>query len=453
MSNKSVLLEPAAEIPIVYECDLCVIGGSCTGLFAAIRAARLGLKVAIVEQANCFGGVATISMVCVWLSFMDTAFSCNIVGGLSQETIDRLKKVNAVTESPNDWSVGFRFNSNELKIELDEMAKAAGLKVYFHTMFVKPHVENGQIAGAIIENKSGRGAIRARFFIDASGDADLAYRAGVPTYEEEHRNPSTTGVHFANWSSLGNVDFPGLNAHIRAHAAKEGLPNGFAWEARIPNSDVHMLAATRILNNNPTLADDFTAGEIEGRRQVRALSRIFKRAVPTSNLEIVALAQRMGIRETRKVHSRHRVTSEEVLYGVRYEDAIANGSYRVDVHHQDKPGVTFKYLDGSQTYIVPGEPFHQSRWRSETAENPTFYQIPYRSLVPQGPYGNLLVAGRMLDSDIEAFGALRVMVNMNQTGEAAGVAAYLALKNNYSAGDVNPETLRKTLADGGSIII
>ena len=214
-----------------------------------------------------------------------------------------------------------------------------------------------------------------------------------------------------------------------------------------------MIAGTRIFNNNPTNADEFTAGEIEGRRQVRVISRILKKAVPESNLTLVGLPQRMGIRDTRHVRSYYKITGEDVLWGKQYEDGIANGSYRVDIHHQDKPGVTFRYLDGSQTYLVPGEPYHQSRWRPETAENPTFYQIPYRTLVPQGPYGNLLVAGRMLDSDAEAFGALRVMVNLNQMGEAAGVAAYLALKNNSTALQVKPKALRDTLREGGSEII
>ena len=450
MSNAPTLHEPASEIPVIHECDLCVIGGSCTGLFAAIRAARLGLKVAIVEQANRFGGVATLSMVNVWLSLRTTTFDRQIVGGLSTEVIARLKKQNQLRESENDCSVGCVFNSSELTIELDEMAHEAGLKIYFHTMFVKPHVENNQLKAVIVENKSGRGAIRARFFIDASGDGDLAYRLGLETYMEQHWNPSTTCAHFAGWNSLGNADY---NALIRAHASEENLPMGFIWGQTIPNSDVYMIAGTRIFNNNPTNADEFTAGEIEGRRQVRVISRILKKAVPESNLTLVGLPQRMGIRDTRHVRSYYKITGEDVLWGKQYEDGIANGSYRVDIHHQDKPGVTFRYLDGSQTYLVPGEPYHQSRWRPETAENPTFYQIPYRTLVPQGPYGNLLVAGRMLDSDAEAFGALRVMVNLNQMGEAAGVAAYLALKNNSTALQVKPKALRDTLREGGSEII
>jgi hypothetical protein len=125
----------------------------------------------------------------------------------------------------------------------------------------------------------------------------------------------------------------------------------------------------------------------------------------------------------------------------------------VDIHHTDKPGITFRYLDGREVYCQPGVGDANSRWRAESSSNPTYYQIPYRSLVPQGPYGNVLAAGRFIDADEQAHAAIRVMVNMNQTGEAAGTAAYLALKDKVAAKDINTDTLRKTLAEGGSIVL
>jgi len=152
------------------------------------------------------------------------------------------------------------------------------------------------------------------------------------------------------------------------------------------------------------------------------------------------------------VRAHHTLTGEEVLTGHRFPDAIANGSYRVDVHHQDKPGLTFRYLDGRESYVAPGQPSVEGRWRGDLPENPTFYQIPYRTIVPQG-YPNLLMAGRMIDADPEAHAAIRVMVNMNQTGEAAGVAAYLALTRSESVQTLDPQLVRQTLAAGGSVII
>ena len=142
-----------------------------------------------------------------------------------------------------------------------------------------------------------------------------------------------------------------------------------------------------------------------------------------------------------------------MLYGKQFDDAIAYGSYRVDVHHDDKPGLTFRYLDGTEHYVRPGHPHEVGRWRSEQAVDPTYYQIPYRSLIPQTKYNNLLAAGRFIDADEQAHGAIRVMVNMNQTGEAAGTAAWLSLKNNTSAAHVNTKELRGVMAENGSIML
>ena len=174
--------------------------------------------------------------------------------------------------------------------------------------------------------------------------------------------------------------------------------------------------------------------------------------IPDSRVVLQALPSQIGIRETRHVKCQYQITGDDILYGRRFKDAIANGSYRVDIHHQDKPGLTFKYLDGTQVYSRPGYPHVKGRWREKIQTNPTFYQIPFRSLVP-GKYDNLIAAGRMLDADLVAFSAVRVMVNMNQTGEAAGTAAYLALDGNTPIPTLNAAKVRSVLAEQGSVII
>ncbi len=253
----------------------------------------------------------------------------------------------------------------------------------------------------------------------------------------------------SGWSTLTT----NFQRAIYENAEAFGIPEGFAWGATVPGSDIFMMAATRVPKANPALADDLTAAEIEGRRQVRALFDIFKKVCPENQLVLQALPSRIGVRESRHVRCLHQLKGEELLYGRRFPDAIANGSYRVDIHHQDKPGNTFKFLDGREVYERPGFPNQQGRWRPETAENPTFYQIPYRSMVPRNGPDNLLVAGRMIDADETAHGAIRVMVNMNQVGEAAGVAAVLALKDGVAARAIDTDRLRNTLTEGGSVII
>ncbi len=442
--------EPARDIPVLGEYDLCVVGGSCTGVFAAVRAARLGLSVAIVERMGSFGGVATISLVNVWHSPYDQAFQRTIFRGLSVELMERLRKRDAIRECERDPSWAWAFNSAEMQIELDEVISEHGITPWLHTSFAAPLRDGaGNLAAIAVETKSGRGAIRARFFIDASGDGDLCQRAGLETYVASRRQPSTTCALFGGWESLQGVDWQLL---LRQHGAEFGLPEGFAWGAKVPGTEAHMLAATRIYQDCST-AEGFSSAEIQGRRQVRAIQDLLRKYAPKSRLSLHALPARIGIRETRHVGCLHRLTGDEVLYGRRFPDAIANGSYRVDIHHTDKAGITLRYMDGTETYARPGYPYVQSRWRSETAENPTFYQIPYRSLVPLGSPGNLLAAGRFIDADEQAHAAIRVMVNMNQTGEAAGTAAYLALRDNISAAEVDTEELRSTMAAGGSVII
>ena len=448
-TSQNYLHEPARETPVVQECDLCVLGGSCTGVFAAVRAARLGLSVAIIERMGSFGGVATLSQVNVWHTFFDEVFQRQIIGGLSRELIESLQKRGAVSESPNNLSVGWYYNSAEMQIELDELVLKHSITPWLHSNFVAPHLDGDKLNAVIIENKSGRGAIKARFFIDATGDGDLCRRLPLTMYSSANRQPSTTCALFGGWESLRNIDWQKLT---RDHGAEFNLPQGFAWSAPVPGTDSRMLAGTRVYQDCSD-ATGLTQAEMEGRRQVRAIQDLLRRYAPEAKIGLQALPARIGIRETCHVRCLHQLTGEELLGGKRYPDAIANGSYRVDIHHHDKPGITLRYLDGRQEYVCPGQPWQPGRWRPESAENPTFYQIPYRCLVPQGPFENLLAAGRFIDANDEAHGAIRVMVNMNQTGEAAGVAAWLALEHQQSAAQVDVAKLRKTLADGGSVML
>lgn len=440
--------EPAKEIPVIGEYDLCVLGGSCTGVFAAVRAARLGLSVAIVEKAGSFGGVAASSLVNIWHTSLDEVFKKQIFAGLTLEVIEALRQRGALTEEERSVS-RYRFNSAELQIELDALVTSHGIAPWLHTAFCAPRIGKGLLKAVFVENKSGRGALRARFFIDATGDGDLCHRLGLETYPAPHRQPSTTCALFAGWDKVRSAEWREI---LGLHGHEFGLPEGFAWGCEVPDTRLFMMAGTRAYDDCAE-GRGRTLAEIEGRRQVRAIRETLNRHVPGAALAIAALPAEIGVRETRHVRALRPVTGGELVHGARFEDAIANGSYPVDIHHDDKPGITFRRLDGTQEYHRPGHPVERGRWRPGTAENPTFYQIPYRALIPKGPFGNLLIAGRMIDADAVAYGALRVMVNLNQMGEAAGTAAALALQSGRPAAGIDPRRLRKALADGGSLIL
>jgi len=442
--------EPERNVPIIAEVDLVVVGGSCTGVFAAVRASRLGLRVAIVEKHNCFGGVATSANVNVWHSLHDTTGERQIIGGLTKEVLDRLIARHAVITSPNP-ATAYRLNTEELKIELDELVMSHGILPFLHSFYAAPVVEHGKLAGIIIENKNGRCAIRGRQFIDATGDADLALDLGLPSLEPETLQPPTTCAKIQGMSTLGDFNW---QQAICEHGAEFGLAPDWGWGGPIPGlHDVELRADTHVFGCDTSNSDQLSHAEIEGRRQVRAIMDVIRKYGPEqTRIALVDLAATIGARETKRILAGYQLTGDDVLYGRPFEDAIANGSYRVDIHHADGPGITFRYLNGTEVVIPErGAASIRKRWRDPIAKDPTFYQIPWRSLL-QDRIPNLILAGRMLDADKVAFSAVRVMVNMNQTGEAAGVASALAIQSNLDIQQLNPTDIRAKLAEGGSII-
>ena len=439
---------PSRKVPVIGQTGICVIGGSCTGVFAAVRAARLGAEVMIVEKQNRFGGVAVSGMVSIWHSLKDTTFKNRIIAGLTQEIIERLQRRQAVNSHDNSYS-DYILNTEELAIELDRLIIEAGVKPLLHTVFTAPYYEDGRLAGVVVENKSGCGVILADYLIDASGDADLCSRAGCSIRQPEAPQPSTTCARFSGWKFPEGFD---LGSALRKYGAEYNLPQGFIWGENVPGSDIHMLAGTRIFNCDCADAAGLTAAEIEGRRQVRAITDILRDKYDISGLALQALPSMTGIRESRHIRALYTLTGPDLLNGVRFDDAIANGTYRVDIHQPGRPGIIFRYLNGREVYACPGQKEEESRWREPVDKDPAFYQIPLRCLIPERA-GNIIAAGRMLDADQEAFGGARVMVNMNQTGEAAGVAAALALETGKTIPEIPAEKIRQTLRKGGSCII
>jgi hypothetical protein len=448
--------EPARDVPVAHECDVCVIGGGCTGVFAAVRAARLGASVALVENNGFFGGVATAGLVNIWHSIYDTVGERQIIGGLTVEVIERLQQRDAVVLYASDKSRYAVFNSAELIAELDAVVcEQPTIRPFLHARFSTAVLTDGAMAAAIVEDKSGRRAIRARYFVDATGDGDVLARLGLPTTTLGDLQPPTACALIYGLDQVAERN-PGFSLGSAVHDPRHpnALRQGFLWHSKaVGLPGTHMVAGTRVHNADCSDADQLTRAEIEGRRQVRAIRDIVHDHYAGGEaVALAALPAYIGIRETRHATCLHRLTERQVLEGARFEDAIANGSYRVDVHHSHKAGLTFRYLDGSEVYVVPGQPRLEGRWRKEQQTDPTFYQIPYRSLVPQGAR-NVLAAGRLVDADRGAYGAVRVMVNCNQTGEAAGVACVLALDRGLDVGQVESRRLRRLLARGGSLII
>lgn len=451
-----IIIEPAKSIPVIEEADVCVLGGSCTGVFAAVRAAKLGAKVVIIEKQNSFGGVATSGLVNVWHSLYDNEKRQQIIAGLTYEMIERLKNRDAIIDEEAKLGVNdcnaYMLNTEELKIELDSLILETKVKPYLHTYYAGVKMEEDTIDVVYVQNKSGRAAIKAKVFIDATGDGDLCRDAGLNHYTTENMQPPTACAKIYGMNLLGDFNLPSM---LQKHGEEFGLQKDWGWRGKIPAMpEITMHAETHVFNVNCAVADMLTYSEIEGRRHIRAIMDLIREYAPNGKkIALVDLCSYIGIRETYHIESMYKLKNKDVLYGIKFEDAIANGSYRVDIHHSNEPGITFRYLNGVEE-VVRGSGMSPEfrRWREEMEINPTYYQIPYRSLVTQ-KVKNLLMTGRMLDAEEEAYSAIRVMVNTNQTGEAAGVAAYISLAQDGDVRSVNVNDLRKLLKEGGSIIL
>lgn len=449
------ITEQPKKIPIAADVDVCVLGGSVTGVFAAVRAARLGARVAIVEKQNCFGGTATCNLMFKWHTFFDTEYKKQIIAGLHQEIIDRLKKrpnavvANYTTTQPYRMHtmMNYRVNTEELKIELDELIKEAGVKPYLHSFYSAPHVENGELKAVIIENKSGRFAINSRLFIDATADGDLCVHLGLANYSPESLQPATTTARVYRWH-----DVKDYNELLYRHSKEYGLQD-VGWDRFFPDMpEVSFLAKTNV-HLNCADGDELTEAEIEGRRQLRAMMDILRKyGEGADKMVLLQLCSRIGIRETRQVKCQYQVTFEDIINGRKFEDAVVNDTYPADIHHDDKPGATYWYLDGVTEYDRIGYPMEISRWREPLTKDPTYWQIPYRALVPGG-FNNVIVCGRAIDADKGAFSATRSLIACNQTGEAAGVAAYEALNSGKGFPDLDVHALRRRMKESGSVVL
>ncbi len=429
------LILPSSSVPVLADVDICVAGGSCTGVFAAVTAARAGARVAIVEPQNRFGGTAVASLVCYWHSLFTLDGSRRIIAGLTQEVIDRLARREAVelaTDNNPSWYA--RMNTEELAIDLDELVKEAGVLPFLHTRAVDVLRDgDGRLNGVVTAGKGGLGAIRAKFLVDATGDGDLCAAAGVEMWRNAELQPPTACARLSGWPQFKRP----LGELVHEAAEKFHLPEGHIWGTFLPHSSSFLLAGTKIPGLDLSEPAALTGAEIEGRRQLRAIQDLIAEAGYTRPV-LEALPSLIGIRETRHIHSHYRLKTDDLLSGRRFPDTAARGTYRVDIHSQERAGTRFLYLDGREEFHSPDRPPETGYWRDPALPAPEYYEIPLRSLIPAG-FDNLIAAGRMIDAEAGAFGAARVMVNLNQTGEAAGAAAFRALDENGPIGSWREE--------------
>ena len=410
--------------------DVVVIGGGFAGIGAALAAARENAKVLIVDKGNCFGGAAAHCLVYPFVPYKTKINGVNtaLSAGLFEVICDKLKEKGM----PNDRD----FLEEELKYIVNEMLLEAGVDILFHAYACGVDRKEDKIVSVSFATKSGVISIEADYFIDATGDAQIAYLANCPTVLG--REPDRLCQPMTLCFRVGNVDVKkfllGWKKLKLAYA--EAFEKGEFINPRenilfftSPIDNVIHFNTTRVVKHNPTSPEEVTEAEIIARRQVYEVYEFMKRhGDGMENSFLMMTAGEIGVRESRMIVGDYVLTENDCRAFKKFEDGIAACNYDIDIHNPEGSGT-------SHYYFPEGE----------------YYTIPYRSLIPTG-VNNMLVAGRCISSDHGAQASYRVMSTVCNIGEAAGVAIGLAVKAGSSVRDVNVKELRGILKENGAFL-
>jgi hypothetical protein len=408
------------------------------GTVAAIAAARQGARTLLFERHGFLGGAATAGAVGQFVGW-ETRAGRRVIAGIAEEIVQRLEGMGGSSGHGHFvMSTGHRMDRVEydteiLKVVLDELVHEAGVRVLLHSQLAQVGRRGRAIHSATVLTKGGLIEIRARQYIDTSGDLDLMARAGAPFLdlrEGETLQPATMMFR------LGPIDFAafdGMDAATKGALAARGvaagaLPRAALHCSRVPGTNDGWFNVTRVAidASDPFALSD---GEREGRRQALAAAHFIAANVPGCGVaRLVSFAPQLGIRETRRIAGLATLTAEDLRRGAEFVDTMALGAYPIDVHHTGDANITFEELGPDHVYA-----------------------LPYRMAVPQG-LDNALVAGRGLSATHEAHGAIRVMPTAMAVAHAVGTAAALLAASNQPAAALDPAGLRERLRKDGAIL-
>ena len=427
-----------ATLPQLAEVDVLVVGAGSAGCVAAIAAARAGARTMVVERYGFMGGIST-GVLDTFYGFYTPGVPKKVVGGIPDLVVAELEARGVAFLRPNTFGAGggVTYDPETLKMVWDDLALASGARILLHSFCTDVLAADGgrRVAGVVVDGKRGLLRIAARQVVDATGDADICFRAGAPCEQAGEHEPAQT---LTTTFRLANVDverarsFPKDELHALMREANASgrfqLPREEGSIHRTPQLGVMLAIMTRIDGHDPTDPESLTAAEIAGRRQVREYVRFLVECVPGyQGARLVALSTQIGIRETRRIEGDYRLTVEDVLGARKFADTIGQCGAPVEDHHGGR--------DTRWVYIPEGG----------------VYDIPFRALIPRG-LDNVLVAGRCLSATHEAHASCRSMGQCMAMGEAAGTAAALC-----AAGDTDPRgldvgLLQDRLVGGGAVL-
>lgn len=434
------------------EADIVVCGGGPAGVTAAIAAGRSGFRTVLVEKYGFIGGMSTAALVYPWMTF-HTLDGKQVIRGIGQEIVDRLAASGASPGHVRD-TVGFvrtitPYHPEYYKVTAVDMLQEAGVRLLLHSFVDGVRVNDGTIEAVRLTGKSGPIEVRAKQFIDATGDADIAYLSGAPCLQGREGDKRTQPMTMK--FRMRGVDLERVKQYMLEHpdefyaktpfAELEHLPlsgvMGFYkhWrEAELPinrdavllftgpNDDEVLVNTTRVQGLDGTNVEDLTEAEQAGRKQVLMVADFMRAKLPGfERASISDVGTQIGIRETRRIDGQYALQVDDVVQGRRFDDAIARSGYPIDIHDPSGKGVTAAWVQGDGAY-----------------------DIPYRCLLPK-QIDNLLAAGRCISTTHEALATTRLTPSCMATGQAAGTAAGLALKHGVKPADVDTDELRAVL--------
>lgn len=431
-------IDESTRLPLSHEVDVLVVGGGPAGVGAALAAARLGAKTLVVEQFNCLGGVATAGGHGHISKYDEDGTGRRIVGGIADEIGRRV--VNGgfgIRDSHGIW-----FEVEGMKLLFDRMAEDAGVELLYHTFFSDAIVEDGSVVGAVIQNKNGRQVISAKRVVDCTGDGDAAFLAGCPY--EVGRPSDGKCQPVTLMFTIGGVEWGKVSAwrtdyqmrEIWEEAQRRGDMRpyqktimGWWWTPTRP--DQVGVNFTHVTHIDSTRAEDLTRATVDARKQAYETIEVYRKYVPgMEQCYMVSTPNTIGIRESRRIMGDYVLTEKDVKSQREFDDNICYGSFFVDIHCIDGPGM-------DHTVWRPPKGFK--------------YHIPYRVLVPRS-IENLVTAGRCVSCTHIALGSIRVMVPCIGMGEAAGTAAALSLKAGIAPRVLDVSQLQQQLRHQGGIL-
>jgi len=446
--------ESARSTEVVLETDVLVVGSGPGGLAAALAAARAGARTALIDRNGCFGG--NITQVGVegfaWYRHERTV-DCE---GIGIEFERRATQMGAAMPEPQ--SLSHALDAEMFKWVADVLVEEAGVTPLLHRLCVAPIMQQGAIRGVFIESKAGRQAILARRVIDATGDADIATRAGAPVFKTPREKMMAVSVMFsmsgvnkqrfidsvkadpqtyADWSGNGEWDYETTGKEDQLFSPflrkpfQKALEAGIippylktiagTWGTVTDQGDLTYLNLVHVPEIDGTDPNDLTIGEIRGRREaIYALEALRKFMPGCEGAKLRNFGMTLGVRDTRKIDALYNLTGSDVRDQARFDDAI---------------GIFPEFIDGYGILILP--------------TTGRYWHVPYRALVPKGVQ-DLLVAGRCIGGDQVSHASARNMMCCAVSGQGAGVAAAISLKRNEPLDRLNIAAVHKELARQGA---